>query len=154
MHKKILGLFVLLIVLGAASWQLINFSNQISETEVDLTKESNNNLPAGLVIEAVNMASLIIDNGIDAPQNFDLEIASTTTAFDLLKIATASASTTLKFKEYEIGVLIEQIGEQKNGTDDKYWMYYVNDEMPMVASDKQLISPSDTISFRFEESSF
>ena len=111
MRKKILSLVVLLIVLGAASWQLISFSNQLADTEINLTDDVNNNQPTGLVIEAINIASLEIDNGIDTPQSFDLEIASTTTAFDLLKIATASASTTLKFKEYDIGVLIEQIGK-------------------------------------------
>lgn len=152
--NKILGLLVLLVVLAAAGWQLVSFSNQLAKTEINPVDKPNNQQSVELIIKATNTALLVINNNIDDPQNFNLEVASTTTAFDLLKIAAASSNITLKFTEYEIGVFIEQIGDQKNGDNNKYWLYYIDDQMPMVAADKQLISPSDTISFRFEQSTF
>ncbi len=76
------------------------------------------------------------------------------TAFDLLKNKTEELNIPLKIKTYDFGILIEAIGNKKNGQDGKYWMYYVNNEMPMVSVDKKEIKPGDKVEFRFEKSPF
>jgi len=58
----------------------------------------------------------------------------------------------LKTKTYDFGIFIEAIGDKENGEDGKYWMYYVNEEMPMMAVDKKEIGPGDKIEFKFEKS--
>ena len=61
----------------------------------------------------------------------------------------------ISFQEHEdMGVLIEAIEGQQNGQDNKYWLYYVNGEMPMTSADQQKIKPGDVVEFRFEESAF
>ena len=56
--------------------------------------------------------------------------------------------------EKEVPIVSEIIGDKENGQDEKYWMYYVNEEMPMVAADKKEIKAEDKVEFRFEKSAF
>ncbi len=96
---------------------------------------------------------LVIDDG-ESPKTFETEFREKMTAFDLLKSAAERLNLTLKTKTYDIGVMIESIGEKENGQDGKYWLYYVNGEMPMVAADKKEIKSGDKVEFKFEKSSF
>lgn len=97
---------------------------------------------------------LIIDDGEGSPQSLGAEFQEGLTAFDLLKEKTEELNIVLKTKTYDIGIFIEAIGDKENGQDDKYWMYYVNNEMPMVAADKKEIKAGDKIEFKFEKSPF
>ena len=97
---------------------------------------------------------LIIDNGEGSPKTFEAEFKEGMTAFDLLKEGTLSLSLTLKTKTYDVGIFIEAIGDKENGQDEKYWMYYINEEMPMIAADKHEIKAGDKVEFKFEKSSF
>jgi hypothetical protein len=98
--------------------------------------------------------NLIIDNGEDLPKTFKTEFQEGLTVFDLLKEKTEESNIILKTKTYDFGVLIEAIGDKENGEAGKYWLYYVNEEMPMVAADKKEIKPGDKIEFKFEKSPF
>jgi len=73
------------------------------------------------------------------------------TAFDLLKKGTEELNLTLKNKTYDIGIFIEAIGDKENGQDGKYWMYYVNAEMPIIAADKKELNARDKTEFKFEK---
>lgn len=97
---------------------------------------------------------LSIDNGEGAPRTFNIEFKEGKTAFDLLKDKTEELNLTLKTKTYDIGILIEAIGDKENGQDGKYWLYYVNGEMPMVSADKKELKLGDKIEFKFEKSPF
>jgi len=98
--------------------------------------------------------SLIIDGGEELFEFFKIEFREKMTAFDLLKEKTDESSLTLRTKTYDIGIFIEAIGDKENGQDGKYWLYYVNEEMPMVAADKKEIKPGDKVEFKFEKSPF
>jgi len=97
---------------------------------------------------------LIIDNGEGEPQSFKVEEKEGITAFDLLKNKAEELNLVLKTKTYDIGIMIEAIGEKENGQDGKYWLYYVNGEMAPVSADKKEIKPGDEIKFKFEKSPF
>ena len=101
-----------------------------------------------------NKVSLIIDNGTASPKDFTVEINQESTVFDLLKRITKESGIGLTTKSYSAGIFIEAIGDKKNGDEGKYWLYYVNGEMPSVAADKKQIKPGDKIEFKFQESSF
>lgn len=53
-----------------------------------------------------------------------------------------------------MGVLVEQLGSQKNGTDGKYWQYFVNDVLPMVGADKYVLQNNDRVEWKFAKSAF
>lgn len=97
---------------------------------------------------------LVIDDGEKEPKTFETEFNQGMTAFGLLKEKVEELGLILRTKTYDIGVLIEAIGDKENGQDGKYWMYYVNGEMPMVAADKKEVKPGDKIEFKFEKSPF
>ena len=97
--------------------------------------------------------SLLIDDG-DDPKSFQGEFREGMTAFDLLQDGGEWLNLTLKVKTYDMGVFVEMIGVKENGEDEKYWMYYINGELPMVAADKQELKPGDKVEFKFEKSSF
>ncbi|MDO8424769.1 MAG: DUF4430 domain-containing protein [bacterium] len=99
-------------------------------------------------------AVLEINDGQSPLKSFEAQIGERTTAFDLLKSGVKELGLALESKSYDIGVFIETIGNVKNGEDGKYWMYYVNGTLPMVAADKTEIKPGDKVEFKFEKSSF
>lgn len=97
---------------------------------------------------------LTVNDGEKEPITFEVDFIEGTTVFDLLKNKTEEAGITLKTKAYDIGTIIESIGDKENGQDNKYWLYYVNEEMPMVSVDKMIIKPGDKVEFKFEKSPF
>lgn len=134
----IIGLGLIII---AAGWMIL--SSKINQPEIGPLQE-----------DIAEMVVLVIDDGEGLPQTFEAEFEEGMTAFDLLKRKTEEMAISLKTKTYDIGIFIEAIGDKENGQDGKYWMYYVNDEMPMIGAGQQEIKPGDKVEFRFEESSF
>ena len=101
-----------------------------------------------------NKVTLVIDDGEGSPRVLEAEIGAGVTAFDLLRNETEELNIALKTKTYDVGIFIEVIGDKENGQDGKYWMYYVNGELPMVAADKKEIKVGDRVEFKFEKSPF
>lgn len=61
----------------------------------------------------------------------------------------------LQTKNYgDMGVLVEQIGNYKNGAENKYWQYFVNGAQPMVGADKYILQNNDQVEWRFSASQF
>ncbi len=98
--------------------------------------------------------SLIIDYGDGNTDSLQSNFREGMTAFDLLKEKTEESGLTLKTETYDIGILIEAIEDKESGQDGKYWLYYVNGEMPIVSADKKELKPGDKVEFKFEKSPF
>lgn len=133
------------IILIASGWLI--FSNK----GVELIPREGTKIPqVGVKQEVV----LVIDDGEGEPKTFQGAFGGKMTAFDLLKDKTEELGLSLETKTYEIGILIEAIGDKENGQDEKYWIYYINGEMPMVSADKKEIKPGDKIEFKFGKTPF
>ena len=144
--KKI-NIFVVIaigIIIFVSSW--IIFFNPFRQPDIGQEEV----ISEGIKKEAI----LVIDNGEEEPKIFKVEFNEKITAFDLLKKKTEEIGLVLKTKIFDIGVMIESIGDKENGENGKYWMYYVNGEMPMMAVDKKEIKAGDKIEFKFEKSPF
>ena len=62
---------------------------------------------------------------------------------------------TIQTQDYgDMGILLIEINGYKNGTDDKYWQYFVNNEQPMIGIDKYIIKDGDFIELKFIKSKF
>ncbi|MFA5107812.1 MAG: DUF4430 domain-containing protein [Patescibacteria group bacterium] len=95
--------------------------------------------------------------GLEEPLTEGVENLPTNgaTALDLLNYAAQKNNLELKTKDYgDMGTLVEGIGSVANGTDDKYWAYYVNGTLGQVAADQYQVKVGDAIEFRFEKSNF
>ena len=133
---------VIIIVVG-----LVIFSDRVLdnvlEKETGIFQENQEDIIEQEVV-------LVINYGDENSETFNIELIKGLTAFDLLK----ESGLTLETKEYDVGLFVEAIGGKKNGEDEKYWMYYVNGEMPMVSADKKELKPGDKVEFKFEASPF
>ena len=116
-----------------------------------LVSEKNNLISE---VETEQEVSLIINRGESDLLILKSKFKEDMTAFSLLEEKSEELGLILETKTYDVGILIEAIGDKKNGQDGKYWMYYVNGEMPMVASDKYKIKADDKVEFKFEKSIF
>jgi hypothetical protein len=97
-------------------------------------------------------AILSIDFGNEDIKRFSKRISNSMTAFDLLAEGALALDLSLDTKQYDFGILVEAIDGIENGQNNSYWLYYVNDQAPNVASDKQTIEEGDRVEFRFEAS--
>ena len=135
-----IGLIIIVAALAILSGKIGQFSH---EEEVIISQE-----------KPENKVTLVIDGGEGSPRVFEAELKEGMTAFDLLRNKTEELNIALKTKTYDVGIFIEVIGDKENGQDGKYWMYYVNGELPMVAADKKEIKAGDKVEFKFEKSPF
>jgi hypothetical protein len=83
-------------------------------------------------------------------KNFEFDYERGITAFDLLE----RSGLELETKQYDIGALVESIDSVENVQDNKYWIYYVNGESPILSADKMELRAGDKVEFKFEESPF
>ena len=141
---------VLLIVVGTgiiviSGWAVFPYIENFlfSKTGTELSKES-----------PEQKLTLIINYEEGLSETFKADFKEGMTAFDLLKEKAAERNLAIKVKTYDIGVFIEAIGSSEGGQDNRYWLYYLNGEMPMVSADKQALNPGDKVEFKFEKSSF
>ena len=144
MKKIIILLFLTIIILGFGLI-LLN-RNEKESASISAINESEQGVEGKVF--------LTIDRGQGDLQKLEFVFEEEITAFSLLEKASKEQNFTLKTKSYDTGIFIEAIGDTENGQDGKYWMYYVNDEMPMVASDKKELKNGDKVEFKFEKSSF
>ncbi len=139
---SLIGMGLIIIVTG---WLIYSdkISQFIPQKEIETPQE---NIEREVV--------LIIDEGEGSPETFRDVAREGMTAFDLLQEKTQGIGLVLKVQTYDMGVFIEAIGDKENGEDGKYWLYYVNGEMPLLSADKQLLSSGDKVEFKFETSPF
>lgn len=140
--KIIIGLGIFLILVGS-----LIFLNKI----VPSGSQEKTEIFQAEVKEEVN---LVIDYGEEEVDSFQSDFKKGMTVFDLLKEEAEKSGLVLKTKNYDIGIFIESIGDKKNGQDGKYWLYYINGEMPMVSADKKELKTGDKVEFKFEKSPF
>ena len=148
--KQPLVLVIILILIMLGAWKF--FSGQ--QAGDDLANVSNTGSEQGENDSQAQKASLVIINGVSEDQTFEFEVGEETTAFSMLREASEDNDIELSFQDSEFGVFIEKIGPFENGNDGKYWLYYINGEMPQVAADKHQVEPGDKVEFRFVESPF
>lgn len=146
MKKIIVILFFLAITVLGVSLLLLNQKDKKNLPILSEINESDQ--------ETKEKVFLIINKKESDLQELEFNFEEGMTAFDLLKRASEDEKFILKTNSYDIGIFVETIGEIENGQDGKYWMYYVNNQMPSVAADKYEIKPRDKVEFKFEESPF
>ncbi len=56
----------------------------------------------------------------------------------------------IETKEFSIGKIVESIEGIKNGTDNKYWIYYVNGNEAKVGATEYKPAANDQIEWRFK----
>ena len=99
--------------------------------------------------EKISVSLKIISNKNE--KSYELNnILKESTVFDVLK-----NNADIKYNNnYNFGVFIESINGIKNGEEEKYWQYYINNVLGDVAADKKTLEDKNSIEWRFEEVPF
>lgn len=106
------------------------------------------NLP---VENQAKTVSLMVDFGDGAVKTFvDVAYAENETLFDVTKRALEESGVTFQYQPPgPYGILVDQIGDKKGGTDGKYWLWWENGRMGQVASDAFSLRPGDVVEWKF-----
>ena len=97
----------------------------------------------------------IINFGENSIIEEQLFLLKDSTVFSLLEDLARKNHFQIESTYYDkMGVLVESIDKINNGIDNKYWQYWVNDELPMVAADKMMPNSGDSIEWKFAPVSF
>ena len=60
-----------------------------------------------------------------------------------------------KFEDYdEMGILVSRIKDKKNGSDQKYWQYFIDGQQPQISADKYFPRNDAHIEWKFIKSEF
>lgn len=148
-NRSLRKLFVLLsagtVLAGCAT-------NETQETDlaVEETEEAGDSTDETVEVEQADEVTANIDILIDGEQ-----------VADLSKEVTIPAGTYLMdvmHEEYDVvdegGFLSAIEGYEQDVEAERYWMYYINDEMPSVGAAEYELEEGDTIEWRLEDSEF
>ena len=110
--------------------------------------------PAPSLPSAKNDASSSITFVVDASGTVSrYEISapqSGKNSFELLRETLAENNVPFEYKLYPgMGNLVIRIGDLKNGTDSRYWQYFVNGAYVPVGADAYFPNPGDVITWQF-----
>ena len=136
-YKKILLITGSLIFLGV----ILFFGNNFLEK---VPPASSNEITQNEVL-------YIINKGNGEINEYQIEISQDSTVFSLLETLSQREKFEVSSTFYEgMGVFVETIDLVENGTEGKYWQYFINDKLGDVAADKKTIKEGDKIEWRFE----
>lgn len=97
----------------------------------------------------------VIDKGDENLKSYQVVLSEDSTVFSLLEELAARENFQVESKIYkDLGVFVESIDGLKNGTENRYWQYWVNGELPMMAADKNKVKNGDKIEWKFAPTPF
>jgi hypothetical protein len=114
-------------------------------TGLSENQETQTAVPQNKVFLTITFAP---DSEIDYEKQLDM--ASSTSVFDLLKEALDARQITYETKTYNFGVFVSSINGQVSGS-DKAWIYFVNGQSAQVAADKYVLKPQDVVEWKYIE---
>lgn len=133
----------------------------IGKEYISLEKEINILIQGAVTNESIIKQSAqekilyTIDFGDGKVRTFQIVPTGNSTAFSLLEELAKRENFKVESKVYEgMGIFVESIDGVKNGADNKYWQYWVDSELPMVAADKKEIKKGDRVEWRFAPSPY
>jgi len=147
--NKKLGIVLIILVFGAVIyWFSVHYFIQ-QEIESFLEIQESSRVALEEILE--ERVLYVINKGEGNVRQYRLVPSQGSTAFSLLEGLAQRENFEIESTLYEgMGVFVESIDGVKNGTAGKYWQYWVNDELPPVASDKKKVKEGDKVEWKFE----
>jgi hypothetical protein len=100
--------------------------------------------------------SAMIDTGEDLLGFLDIDITEAGTVWAVLeKLSNQEESLTVSSIDFgDIGMMINDINGFKNGNDNVYWQFWVNNEYADISADNYALKDGDVILWKFTSSRF
>jgi len=143
-----------MVVLSVSAAGLLTAQRAVTLKEINDLAKDQNLIIAGS-IRKVEQNVLLRIYFPDKTVKYNVAFSDNSTIFSLLELIAQRENFKIESKIYkDMGILVESINGFKNGADNKYWQYWVNGELPMIAADKNKIKEGDVIEWKFEKISF
>ena len=153
-HTRLHAAWVWVIIIAGALLSVTMFTYAGATDRYIAQLESTESRVAGERIDPNTVRLIVSDGGELHREKHSLNESSSLTALALLQSFAEAGSWQLEIQNTQYGALINAIDGRVNGSDNKYWIYYVNGEMALVGAGDYVVQPGDRIEFRFEESIF
>lgn len=143
-----LGILLVVIALSFIGANVASKTNVPDASPVPVVSESQSDK------ESSGISYVINKGGGQKPLKLDytLREGERQTVFDILKDLSREKNIGLEYSnDARYGIFVESIAGIKNGTDKKYWQYYINDVLGDVAADKKEVKAKDVVEWRFED---
>lgn len=118
---------------------------------LDIQKEEN-------VVPKADYAYIInftFDNGDEISVKYPYTFSPDQSLLDIIKNVSEEKNWTLDFEDYgDMGTLVTQIDESKNGQGQKYWQYFIDGEQPQMSVDKYYPPFGTKIDWKFIKSEY
>ena len=101
-------------------------------------------------LQEQKMVVLKIDFGNEDPIQAEYTFTEERTVFDALKDTAEKENILLEIQQYDFGVFIKSIGGYE-GSEEKAWIYFVNEESGTVAADNQILKDGDLVEWKYIE---
>lgn len=146
-HKKrfdlILILLVAILIISVAAQLIFNKTSKLTpEENNDKNRSQSENIEE---IRKAGLNKVVVDfgNGKKIEKNVKAD-----SALKALQEVASGEGIRIETKEYKYGLMVEEINKIKN-TNQKYWMYSVNNKPGQIASDRYLITPGDSVEWKY-----
>jgi hypothetical protein len=97
----------------------------------------------------------IINYGEGDIEEYRLDFSENSTVFSLLEELAERENFEIETTLYpEMGIFVKSIGGAEGGTDDKWWQYWINNNLGEVAADKKVLKAGDIVEWKFEAPEF
>jgi len=136
--KKILSIIVLLLIIGIIIFFV--YFNKSKEVVIDTSPN-----------KAVDM-SFQFDKDDIFSVRYPYESES---LFEITQNISQEQGWDFYFDDYgDMGILVKQIKDKKNGEEQKYWQYFINNEQPQISVNNYYPNNEENITWKFIESEF
>lgn len=143
-----------MVVLSVSAAGLLTVQRSVTLKEIDNLAKNQNLIITGS-IRRVEQKALLRIYFPDKTVKYNIAISNDSTVFSLLESIAQRENFKIESKVYkDMGVLVESINGFKNGADNKYWQYWVNGKLPMIAADKNKMKEGDIVEWKFEKIAF
>lgn len=98
-----------------------------------------------------NAVSIMIDYGDGEVVTYNnVPVGAGENVFQTTEILAKNNNLAFESKNYEgLGTLIEKINTKKNGMDNRYWQYWVNNQKPEVGAGLYVLQSGDLVEWKF-----
>lgn len=103
--------------------------------------------------KVINEVKTSIDFGDGKTVTYSEKDFQNKNAYDLLKKTVEVNKIEMSVKQYDFGVMIEEIDGRKN-TNDKAWIYFINGSSASNAADKYTVQPGDLVEWKYMKPAF
>lgn len=140
MKKILIVLLSIALVLTIGAIILVNTTSLVLQPSPTPTIA-----PSPETANTITITQTVIYGGSREEVTQTLQLPSTETALSALQ-----SKHSVTVKQYDFGTLVEGVDGVTNGSDNKYWLYYVNDVEASTGADVYQLKNGDRIKWEFK----